>query len=184
VINSDTRVTLTWTSVATAVSYTVYSAVSSSGPYAPVQTGITANTLAVSGLAANTTYYVAVSSTNLLGEGVKSSPVAARTASNVGALTTTWTNDSLADGNEVKMYTFSVSKGIHYSILWQDSSTATTYGSATVSVSARYQTSGTAIALGTGGSGTFQASETGSVLVTVTGKNASSAGTYRIAMLY
>jgi hypothetical protein len=79
------------------------------------------------------------------------------------------------------MYSFPVNGGTHYSILWQDNSTATTGGTATISVSARYQTNGNSIPLGSGGSGTFQAAETGIVLVTVTGQNAYSAGTYRIA---
>jgi fibronectin type 3 domain-containing protein len=182
-VDSDTVATLAWTSVSTAVSYTVYSAEFSSGYYAPAQTGITANTVTISGLTANTTYYFAVSSVNTLGEGDKSSPVTARTASSVGSLMKNngWTNDSLVDGGEIKMYTFPVTSGTYYYILWQDSSTATSYGSATISINARYQTSGNSISLGTGGSAMFQASETGVVLVTVTGKNAASAGTYRIA---
>ncbi|MDR3122963.1 MAG: fibronectin type III domain-containing protein [Treponema sp.] len=177
-IDSDTGATLSWNAVSDAVSYTVYYA-TAHGPFIPVP-DITANTAALSSLLANTTYYFTVSSVNILGEGPQSSSVEARTASSVGSLASVWTNDSLVDWKEIKMYAFPVSSGTHYSILWQDSATTIVGGTAAISVSARYQASGISISLRTGA--TFQASETGVVLVTVTGKNAYSAGTYRIAV--
>jgi hypothetical protein len=180
-VDSDTDVTLAWSYNAVAISYMVYQASSSLGDYTPVQTGITENTITISGLTPNTVCYVTVSSVNMLGEGPQSSSVEARTASSVSPLTSGWTNDTLTDGGELKMYTFPVIGGTHYSILWQDSSTATVGGTASISISARYQTSGNSISLGTSGSAMFQAAETDVVLVTVTGQHASSAGTYRIA---
>jgi hypothetical protein len=179
-IDSDTDAIVFWNDVSEAVSYTVYYATTPYGPFIPVQADITYNIAVLSSLMANTTYYFTVSSVNILGEGPQASPVEARTASSVGSLASVWTNDSLVDGREIKMYTFPVSSGTHYSILWQDSATTIVGGTATISVSARYQANGNPIVLGTGA--TFQALETGVVLVVVTGQNAYAAGTYRIAV--
>jgi hypothetical protein len=180
-VDSDTDVTLTWGYNSAAVSYTVYQASSSSGDYTPIKTGITVNTIAISGLTPNTACYFKISSVNILGEGPQSSFVEARTASSISSLTSGWTNDTLTDWEELKMYTFPVTSGTHYSILWRDSSTATG-DTASIRISARYQTSGNSIYLdGTSGSSMFQAAETGVVLVTVTGQHTDSTGTYRIA---
>ena len=65
----NAQVSLTWGSVSGATSYTVKSASSASGPFNPVQPGVTATNFTHNGLNNGTTYFYVVSASNAGGEG-------------------------------------------------------------------------------------------------------------------
>ncbi len=69
---SGTTVTLTWSAVPNASSYTINRSTVSGGPYTTIATGVTAATYSDTSVVSGTTYYYVVSATSTAGESVNS----------------------------------------------------------------------------------------------------------------
>jgi len=81
---TENSITISWNSVNEVLGYTVYAGISSGNM---TQRGTPTNTsFTITGLTANTTYYIAVSAKNASGEGVQSSPIITTTANTVTKL--------------------------------------------------------------------------------------------------
>jgi len=76
----DSRLTLNWGAVASATGYTVQYATNNTFTTGLVTLNATTNSLAVTGLTANTTYYFRVSATNAAGNGANSATLTQKTA--------------------------------------------------------------------------------------------------------
>jgi glucose/arabinose dehydrogenase/regulation of enolase protein 1 (concanavalin A-like superfamily) len=76
----NAKVTVTWSAVAGATSYTVKSATTPGGPYSPAGTGLTATSFTHGGLTNGTRYYYVVSASNAGGEGADSTEASATPA--------------------------------------------------------------------------------------------------------
>ncbi len=73
----NAQITLTWSAVSGASSYTVSRSTTSGGPYTAVQSGVTATTYTNTGLTNGTTYYFVVSATNAGGTSANCAQVSA-----------------------------------------------------------------------------------------------------------
>jgi chitin-binding protein len=80
----NAQVALTWTGVSGATSYNVKRSLTSGGPYANVQTGVTATNFTNTGLTNGTTYYYVVTALNASGESPISTQVSATPAASGG----------------------------------------------------------------------------------------------------
>ncbi|UWG96939.1 cell wall-binding repeat-containing protein [Dehalobacter sp. DCM] len=78
--DSSSQISLTWTPVAGATSYTIYRSSSSEGTYTPIAPPVPAGPYADTGLTANTTYYYKVSANNAGGSSNLSATANATTA--------------------------------------------------------------------------------------------------------
>ena len=73
----NAQVSLTWNTSAGAESYSIHRSTTSGGPYAPIATGVTANSDTDTGLTNGTTYYYVVSAVNFYGESAASNEAGA-----------------------------------------------------------------------------------------------------------
>jgi fibronectin type 3 domain-containing protein len=74
------QVSLSWTAVPGATSYSVKRATTTGGPYTTLTTGVTGTSYINTGLGDGTTYYYVVSATNSTGEGANSAQASATTS--------------------------------------------------------------------------------------------------------
>jgi fibronectin type 3 domain-containing protein len=137
---TSNSITITWNSVSGATGYTVYTG-TASGNMTQQGTPTTAS-FTISGLTANTTYYIAVSAKNASGEGAQSSPITATTANTTTKLPApTGLVAAQSSSSSIQISWNAVSGAVSY-IVYRSSSATGTYTSIDTTPGTSYNDTG------------------------------------------